>query len=223
MALGNFLVEKWLAKGKLKLSKKGFYLNSGRESHHFFDVGEFNTGDDITELAKEFASRLAGKLKHSTVLLGPPYKGTLLVPAIVTVLKLQYNINVRFATFRKESKLHGEKGRIIGHSLKCASVIVVDDAITAAGTFQETFKLIGEAGGRTAACFVAFDRQECIEEGDKETAAESIHRNFDVPVFSLATAQNLITVLEQKPRTELSRIFLPKILAYQKRYGVRAA
>lgn len=197
-------------------------LKSERISPYMFDMSRFCSGKGINVLINHYASLLyANKLiSTGSILFGLPSKGTFLVSAIALHFYTNFKrkVNVSFASCRKETKLHGEHGRITGLSIKNRDVIIVDDVLTTALTAQEYMTLVLEEGGRVAAYVVAFDRQEYVSREDKRSAARVIKEGFDVPVFSIAKLSDLISVLRDSPAN--SHV-LQKILNYQSWYGAQ--
>ena len=204
--------------GALELLPEGRKLKNGRISPYFFNSGLFNTGEAMNEIASAYAVAIEdGRIESYSVLYGPPYKGTILAPAVAMVLNDTFGYGaIRFCSSRKEEKGHGEGGVLIGSPIKKGDhVVIIDDVITDGGTKREAVELIRYYKGEVAGLVVAFDRQE-RGSGDLSAVQEFI-REFDVPVCSGATLADLISVLEKagdKPE------MLSKILKYQAEYGV---
>lgn len=197
-----------------------FSLNSGRPSPYFFKSTAFCNGLSLWKIAWDYCRLLNEQnLVPNTVLFGPPYKGTLLVPAISLMLYREFNMDVSFASGRKESKLHGEQGQILGNSLKDKDVVVIDDTLTAGKTAEGTLAFLSLSGARVKAYVVAFDRQE-REESSHRSAARGIEEQFDVPVYSIATLRGLISLLEGDDFPEAKQ-YLPSILAHQAKFGAQ--
>lgn len=218
MTNGEFLVFHGLNIGAIDFREDGWLLKCGRLSPYFFDAGKFCDGASFSVLTRAYAQILRQKnVRHNTVLLGPPYKGTLLVPG-VTLALCDYGVNVRFASWRKESKLHGEQGQGLGSSLKGSEVIIIDDVMTDGGTAENSIRHVVANGGRVVAYVVAFNREE-KEEKYGRLAAQAILESFDVPVYAIAKLSELISVL-RKENSSRSEKFLPKILEYQEKHGI---
>lgn len=220
MISAEFFVQYALSIGAIDLRPEGWKLRSGRISPYFFNSGLFCDGKSFAVLAEAYASLLyKSKLVPNRVLFGPPYKGTFLVPGIALSLSCNFLISVGFASWRKERKLHGEGGAIIGCDVNKAEVVIVDDVITTAETACRSIELIVQAGGRVIAYAVALDRQERTEE-ENGLSAKIVQERCDVPVFSIAKLSDLVEVLqkESSPRAEQ---YLPKIIEYQKIYGIQ--
>ncbi len=212
-----------LSIGAIELIPEGRALKSGRISPYFFNAGKFDSAHAMLRLASAYTVPLGSGLGFNT-LYGPPYKGTILVPAVAMYLGLSSarNYDIRFCTSRKEVKDHGEGGSLIGAPIRPDDrVVIVDDVITDGGTKKEAVEFIRHSGGIPAGIVIAFDRQE---RGSGElSAVQEFEREYGIPVLPVATHADLISVLRQIPAEsgddEMGEI-LEKILAYQKLYGI---
>lgn len=220
MTAGKRFVRQALAIRAMGLKKEGWRLKSDRLSPYFFDASKFYDGSSYEKLVSGYVDVITsiGLPSNKIVLLGPPYKGTLLVPSIALTLH-QRGIDTSFASFRKEVKKHGEGGNIIGASLKGANVVVIDDVITTNDTMVSSFDVVLNCGGRVVACVVAFDRQEKSREEDNCIASQVIQEGCDVPVHSIAQLSDLIAVLQEGDLPEAE--FLQEVLLYRERYGTK--
>ncbi|MBZ2279988.1 orotate phosphoribosyltransferase, partial [Buchnera aphidicola] len=61
-----------------------------------------------------------------------------------------YKVNVPYVFNRKEIKTHGEKGIIIGPSIKNKKVIILDDVITSGISVNHSIEIIEKKGGQVA-------------------------------------------------------------------------
>mgnify|MGYP003394069577 CR=1 FL=1 len=210
-----------LAIKAFRFATEGFFLKCGRLSPYFFDASKFCSGKDLEVLVKAYTSILQGNgLVPETALFGPAYKGTILVPAIALWLYNQYGCNVNYSSCRKERKRHGEGGELIAYDAKGSNFTLLDDGVTTSGTTQKSIVLINNAKSKVKACVFALDRQECNDGDTTRLASQSIQDQFDVPVFSIATLSDLISVLETE-NSRRSKEFLPRILAYRDKYGIQ--
>ena len=75
------------------------------------------------------------------MLFGPAYKGIPLVTAAAIALADQQGRDLPWAFNRKETKDHGEGGRIVGRPL-AGRVLIIDDVITAGTAIRESVDLI---------------------------------------------------------------------------------
>lgn len=220
--------------GALELVPEGRKLKSGRVSPYFFNSGLFDTGGKMeslvggyVELISSAYASLREGLQPFDILYGPPYKGTLLVPAIAMVLTeawyRQGEQDIRFCSSRKEVKTHGDGGLLIGSPIKPGDkVLIVDDVITDGGTKREAVEFVRSFGGIPVGLAIAFDRQERGVDNDL-SATQEFELEYGIPVHSIAGLSDLIDALKEMPeKTSDSNNsgILEKILAYQKEYGV---
>lgn len=205
--------------GALELVLEGCQLKSGRISPYFFNSGKFDSGEAIAKLSAAYAriirENFSGRFDF-TLLYGPPYKGTILVPAVAMMLETLGRGNFCFCTSRKEPKKHGEGGLFIGAPIKNSSrVLIIDDVITDGETKREAVELIRQQGGEPVGLVIAFDRQE-RGMGDL-SAVQEFEREYEIPVHPVAVLTDLISVLGA---SKYNTAILDKILAYRQEYGV---
>jgi len=209
--------------GALELIPEGRNLKSGRVSPYFFNSGLFNSGKPLIELSESYSVKIP---LRSGVIFGPAYKGSVLAPTIAMTIWKRYEINIGFAFNRKEAKDHGEKGIIVGHSLAGKNVCIVDDVITTGTSSREAVEIILANGGIPIACIIAFDRQE-RGNNTELSAVQEFERKYKIPVYSVATLADLISVLKKDTRSDRSSTIpnskkvLKKILIYRDEYGVK--
>lgn len=222
----EFLFFAWRI-GALTFHPEGRTLKSGRLSPYFFNSGLLNNGPSLEAMSLGYANVIA---KHFTsfnpvqqdrsldfdLLYGPPYKGSILVPAVALQLHKMGFEDTYFSTSRKEEKKHGEGGVFIGAPIKPGDIaLIVDDVITDGGTKREAVELIQKHGGTVAGLVIAFDRQE--RGAGTESAAQEFSREYNVPVHAIATLADLISLVEK--RDDFAKIRKP-LIAYRQQYGV---
>ncbi|MCL2755031.1 MAG: orotate phosphoribosyltransferase, partial [Oscillospiraceae bacterium] len=99
---------------------------------------------------------------------------------------------------RKEAKDHGDGKSILGYVPKNGDrVAIIEDVTTAGTSIRETIDLFKESGiaVEIAALFISIDRQE---RGTGElSATEQITKEYGIPVFSIATASDIVRYLEK--------------------------
>ena len=228
MTVTEKFVQYALKIGALELVPEGRKLKSGRVSPYFFDSGLFNTGKKLIELVEPIVATVITLpyTEYTDVIFGPTYKGIPLACEVSTTMWRKYKMNLGFAFNRKEERDHGEGGVIVGHSLKSKNVCIVDDTMTTGTSSGEAVDIIRAKGGTPLVCVIAFDRQERISAMWKVSAVQEFEHNYKIPVHSVATLADLITVLEKdaesdSPTIPNSKEFLGKILAYQSEYGIK--
>lgn len=207
--------------GALELVPEGRKLRNGRTSPYFFNSGLFNTGEAMSEIASAYAVAVENsRIEGYSVLYGPPYKGTILAPAVAMVLNDAFGYDaIRFCSSRKEEKGHGEGGVLIGSPIKKGDrVVIIDDVITDGGTKREAVDLIRHYKGEVAGLVVGFDRQE--RGSGNLSAVQEFTRDFEVPVRAAATLTDLISVIKRARPGSVGNEMLPRILEYQNEFGV---
>jgi len=192
-----------------------FTLKSGRESPYFFNAGLFDTGGAIAGLGRAYAAALTASGLQYDMLFGPAYKGIPLVTATAAALAERHGRDVPYAFNRKETKDHGEGGRIVGRAL-AGRVLIVDDVITAGTAIRESIELIRAAGASPAGVLLALDRQERGRDSEL-SAVQEFERDSKLPVVPILTLNALIAVLERGGA--VTGEALAELRAYRARYG----
>jgi orotate phosphoribosyltransferase len=190
-----------------------FQTKAGRLSPYFFNAGLFNDGAALRSLSQFYAQAILASEVHFDILFGPAYKGIPLVAGTAIALAEQGN-NVPYCYNRKEAKDHGEGGTTVGAKLQ-GRVLIIDDVISAGTSVRESIELIRSAGARPCGVVIALDR---LERGQGElSAAQEVQRNFDIPVISIATLDDLLGYL----RAENGMVQnLAAVQSYRDHYGV---
>ena len=194
-----------------------FTLKSGRESPYFFNAGLFNDGESLGVLGRCYAAAIDASGLGFEMLFGPAYKGIALATATAVALCAAHGRNVGFAFNRKESKEHGEGGRIVGAPL-CGRVLIVDDVITAGTAVRESLDLIRQAQAQPVGVALSLDRQE---RGQGQTSAVQDLEQQGLKCVSIVTLDELIEALS-RPTDGPARISdeqLTALRAYRQRYG----
>ncbi|CAI4050328.1 hypothetical protein SUVZ_13G4010 [Saccharomyces uvarum] len=198
-----------------------FKLNSGRQSPYFFNLGLFNSGKLLANLATAYAIAIIQSELKFDVIFGPAYKGIPLAAIVCVKLaeiggtKFQ---NVQYAFNRQEVKDHGEGGIIVGACLEDKRVLIIDDVMTAGTAVDEAFDIISMAQGRVIGCIIALDRQEIVRESDPErlSATQSVSKRYNVPVLSIVSLAHVAQFMGNKLSPEQKSA----IEEYRKAYGV---
>ena len=191
-----------------------FTLKSGRVSPYFFNAGLFNTGSALARLGQYYAEAIIESGLEFDVLFGPAYKGIPLAAACSVALADHHQRDVPYSFNRKEAKVHGEGGNIVGSPLQ-GRVLIIDDVITAGTAIRESMQIIDAAGAKPAGVLIALDRQE---KGRGELSAiQEVEQEFGIPVLSIIKLENLITYLEQQPDMQAN---LAAVRAYREQYGI---
>ena len=191
-----------------------FTLKSGRVSPYFFNAGLFNTGSALARLGQYYAEAIIESDLEFDVLFGPAYKGIPLAAACSVALADHHQRDVPYSFNRKEAKVHGEGGNIVGSPLQ-GRVLIIDDVITAGTAIRESMQIIDAAGAQPAGVLIALDRQE---KGRGELSAiQEVEQEYGIPVLSIIKLDNLVTYLEQQPDMQAN---LAAVRAYREQYGI---
>ena len=197
-----------------------FTTKAGRLSPYFFNAGAFDDGAKLGRLAQFYARRLLAPPLAFDMLFGPAYKGITLAAAVAVELARRGR-NVAFAYNRKEAKVHGEGGLLVGAALQ-GRVVVVDDVISAGTSVRESVGLIRSAGAVPSAVVIALDRQERATEAGRDSARSAVQfveQSLGLSVASIATLDDLLQFLQRAQDPALAA-FHASVTSYRDRYGV---
>ena len=190
-----------------------FTLKSGRVSPYFFNAGQFNQGNHLSQLGQFYAQAIEASGIKFDVLFGPAYKGIPLVAATAIALNDSFNRSVPYSFNRKEAKDHGEGGNIVGHPLE-GDILIIDDVITAGTAIREAKDIIDANGAKTKGVIVALDRQE---KGKGELSAiQEVEQNFGISVLSIINLSHIVDYLKASKNEET----VSRVEIYRSQYGV---
>jgi len=207
----NDFVDFMLEIGALKFGE--FTLKSGRVSPYFFNVGQFNQGNHLSQLGQFYAQAIEASGIKFDVLFGPAYKGIPLVAATAIALNDSFNRSVPYSFNRKEAKDHGEGGSIVGHPLE-GDILIIDDVITAGTAIKEAKDIINVNGAKTKGVVVALDRQE---KGNGELSAiQEVEQNFGIAVVSIINLSHIVDYLKANNDKDI----ISRIESYRSQYGI---
>ena len=193
-----------------------FTLKSGRNSPYFFNAGLFNSGYAAARIGRFYAAAIADTDVEFDMIFGPAYKGIPLAALTAAALAEHYGIDVPYCYNRKEAKVHGEGGSIVGANLE-GRVLIVDDVITAGTAVRDAYQVIASAGAEIAGLAISLDRQERGQ--GSMSAVQELRSSLGIPVISIITLDELVDILEESKDYEAH---LAPVLDYRKKYGVVA-
>jgi len=207
----NDFVDFMLEIGALKFGE--FTLKSGRVSPYFFNAGQFNQGNHLSQLGQFYAKAIEASGIKFDVLFGPAYKGIPLAAATAIALNDSFNRSVPYSFNRKEAKDHGEGGNIVGHPLE-GDILIIDDVITAGTAIREAKDIINANGAKTKGVVVALDRQE---RGKGELSAiQEVEQNFGIAVVSIINLSHIVDYLKANNDKDI----ISRIESYRSQYGI---
>lgn len=217
------------------LSFGAFTTKAGRRSPYFFNAGRFDSGAAVGELGRFYARTLvAAERDHGLafdMLFGPAYKGITLAAATAMALAAlpaeEGGRDVGFAFNRKEAKLHGEGGLLVGSKLQ-GRVVIVDDVLTDGASKRESVDIIRAAGAEPVAVLIALDRMERKDDPSgegglsSESAVQTFEAEYGIPVYAIAT---LVDIMDWLQNTTNGREQLvthgDAVSDYRARYGAQ--
>jgi orotate phosphoribosyltransferase len=195
-----------------------FKLKSGRESPYFFNAGMFSDGTSAAVLGRCYAAAIVRSGIEFDMIFGPAYKGIPLATAAAIALAEHHERNVPYAFNRKESKDHGEGGKVVGTALR-GRVLIIDDVITAGTAIRESLEIIRGAGAEPVGVALALDRQERGQ--GALTAVQEVEKEHGLKCVSIVTLADLIETLAHAAdgRVRISAEQLTSLRAYREQYG----
>ncbi|RCK62399.1 Orotate phosphoribosyltransferase [Candida viswanathii] len=179
----------------LKFGK--FTLKSGRESPYFFNLGLFNTGKLLSNLATAYAEAIIASGIKFDILFGPRTKVS------------------RWPRSPKEKKDHGEGGSIVGCALKDKKILIIDDVMTAGTAINEAFEIIAGEKGEVVGVIIALDRQETTGKDGDKSATQAVSERYNIPVLSIVSLGEVVSILKD----QISESDLKSIEEYRSKYG----
>ncbi|HEX5339695.1 MAG TPA: orotate phosphoribosyltransferase [Gammaproteobacteria bacterium] len=201
-----------LQRGVLRFGE--FTLKSGRSSPYFFNAGLFNSGAMLAALGRFYAQAVMDSGIQFDTLFGPAYKGIPLVSVTAAALAEQHGRDLPWCFNRKETKDHGEGGKLVGAPL-AGRVLIVDDVITAGTAVREAVEIIRAAGATPVGLVIALDRQE-RGQGSKSAIAE-LRELHGIEVAAIARLTDIIAWLEMRADMAAD---LAAVRAYREQFGV---
>ena len=204
-------IELAIEKNALKFGS--FKLKSERISPYFFNSGVFSDGKSLSIISNLFIELINQENLKFTNIFGPAYKGIPLASALSAFMSVNDNHITNFIYDRKDQKLHGEKGDIVG-TFRSGNTLIVDDVITAGTAIKNTLTKLEKYNLQTDTLLVLLDRQE--KGSSNISAAEEIKKDFNIQVHSLI---NITDIIEFVTNTSEFNEFKDSIIQYKEKYG----
>ena len=181
------------------LSFGEFRLKSGRISPYFFNAGEFYSGIALSTLGRCYAEAIVRSGLQFDGLFGPAYKGIALAGATAVALYEYHQIEVSYSYNRKEAKVHGEGGSLIGAPLS-GRLLIIDDVITAGTAVAEVMDLLESSAAEPAAVLVGLDRKERVT--GNQSATQIVEQKYGIPVLSIINIDDILAFLLARPEMQ---------------------
>lgn len=204
-------IELAIEKDALKFGN--FKLKSERISPYFFNSGVFSDGKSLSIISDLFIELIKEKNIEFTNIFGPAYKGISLASALSAFMATNRKEETYFIYDRKDQKLHGEKGDIVG-TFKSGNTVIVDDVITAGTAIKNTLNKLEKHNLKITSLLVLLDRQE--KGSENISASEEIKKKFDIDVYSLISISDIIDYVSSSQEFEE---FKDSIIEYKEKYG----
>lgn len=201
-----------------------FKLKSGRLAPYFINAANFNNGELISELGRFYADHIVssnlGKIDN---IFGPAYKGIPLAVTTCISLFKNHDIKCGYSFDRKETKLHGDGGKIVGMKLeKDMRLVIVEDVITAGTTLSEIVPALrNSAEVEIAAVVISVDREE---KGSSNTSAlKEIQDRLGIKILPIVAISQIIDYLAspQAGIYTLDSDILDRIAKYRSEYAAK--
>jgi len=198
-----------------------FTTKSGRKTPFFINTGRYRTGAQMSTLAGFYADAIEARNVEFDFLFGPAYKGIPLAVAIAMELSNR-GIDLPFCFNRKEVKVHGEGGTLVGHQPESNQrVLIVEDVTTAGTSIRETVPVLKAAADvQLAGLVVSVDRME-RGQGTLNALTELRHE-FSMDTFAIVNICEIADYLKGREidgTVVLTENLYQQIQAYRQQYG----
>lgn len=209
--------------GVLKFGE--FTLKSGRKSPFFMNAGLYVTGSQLLRLGKYYAQAVHEHYGDDfDVFFGPAYKGIPLSVAAAIAYSELYGKEIRYCSNRKEVKDHGDKGILLGSSLKDGDrVVIIEDVTTSGKSIEETFPIIkAQADVEIKGLVVSLNRMERGLSTDKG-ALDELQDKYGFPANAIVTMEEVVECLYNKEcngKVLIDDNIKNAIDEYYKQYGI---
>lgn len=202
-----------------------FVTKSGRNTPFFINTGFYRTGSQLKRLGEFYAKTIHDAFGTDfDVLFGPAYKGIPLSVTTSIALHDLYDVDVRYASNRKEAKDHGEKGVLLGGPIQDGDrVVIIEDVTTAGTSIRETMPILKSQGDcLVQGLVVSVDRME--RGTGSRNALDEIGETYGMKTASIVTMQDVVDALYQKEidgTVYIDEERKAEIDAYYEKYGAK--
>lgn len=184
-----------------------FTLQSGRISPYYIDTRNCRTASQITKLGKFYAECIRENNVQAQVLYGDGNREIPLVIATSMVLFEKYGVDAKY--YLKDITPEDIKS--------CESITIIEDTITAGKDLRSLLKrLRNYSASMEINVIVSIDRLE-KDEKLHDIAFTSLEKEFNVKVYSVVTAQDIIEAM--KSGVIANTEYLEAMLQYRATYG----
>ena len=155
-------------------------------------------------------------------LFGPAYKGIPLAAATAMTLAISFKRQVGFCFNRKESKGHGEGGKLIGHRLReNETVVIIEDVTTAGTSIRESVPLLLETASiKILGLVVSVDRME--RGATSKSALAQLREEFGIRTSAIVNLDEIMEYLHNRQidgKVVLDDALYEKIMKYRSTYS----
>lgn len=185
----------------------GFRLQSGRISPYFINTGDYRSGSQITKLGEFYAHCINEHGIRGNLLVGSTNKDIPLMVSTGMILYQKYGLDMNYSVIQSIGKKPDARDEMI----------LIQDALTSGNTLKENLNKIKQTAGKyPASVIVSLDR---MERGEDTTvsALHEIEAEYDVKIFPVVNAQDIIRALENGVIAGAE--YLDVMKEYQQKYG----
>lgn len=167
-SVAGYLLRKMLEHKVLMIDfNEEFKLNNGQYSKFFYNFGQFKTSLGLHELGFIFGQTIDEYHLKFDVLFGAAYKGIRIADAAAywlwTFQDHHKKRNIEICHDRKEMKLHGEKGNLVGADITGKRILIVDDVITSGKAIKRVLNTLKPYNIASVEILVGVNRGELEE------------------------------------------------------------
>lgn len=188
----HYLATKILDRGVYSKDKI-YVLNGGGQSSYYYKFNEFSNSSGLVELGFSYYTAIKDFNLDFDVLVGVPYKGVIVVLATAFYSfcfpPVEKEKNIKWAFLRKELKVRGEGGYIIGSDVTGKKVLLLDDVLTSGAALSQALAALELSNPLSVSCLVGVDRNEQLR--------KLPYGNGFVPVYGI-TRHSYVEDLYQK-------------------------